>query len=115
MLIENTQDVRCRPLWQKDSVHNAALRIQLEVTPSPWLGALLLGDGLGSEKALGDSGGRDAKAPMISEEPYNNGTMATTTSYSNSLSNSLAEASLGQGSISRMQEGDKDGVKLSVW
>ena len=56
------------------------LRIQLEAILSPWFGVLLLELGLGSEKALAASGGRDSKSLLTPEEPWEAVTMATTIS-----------------------------------
>lgn len=53
-----------------------SLRIQLQAIPSPRLGVLLLGLGLGSEGVWGDSAGRDAKSPMTSEASHKGVTMA---------------------------------------
>lgn len=53
-----------------------SLRIQLQAIPSPWLGVLLLGLGLGSERALAGSVGRDAKSPMTSKASHKGVTMA---------------------------------------
>ena len=57
-----------------------SLRIQLEAILSPWFGVLLLELGLGSEKALAASGGRDSKSLLTSEEPWEAVTMAITIS-----------------------------------
>lgn len=43
------------------------LRIQLQAISSPWLGVLLLGLVLGSEKILAGLSERDAKSPLTSE------------------------------------------------
>lgn len=61
MLIENIHGASADLRRRAQGATRLSLRIQLEAPPSRWLGALLLGFGLGSEKALAGCGRRDAK------------------------------------------------------
>lgn len=105
----NTRDGRCRPLPQKSSGgRQLSLRIQRETIPTPRLGALPLGLALGSEKVLAGSGGKDAKSPLISEEPHKDVTMATTLGSAQTERQPLQKPQWGKGQFQGGRRGRQE-------